>query len=221
MITGNPELDALLERAYTYREKTYQRLGHLPTRVFVTEHEYDRLLRYHGYGLSRTECFDHDELTLFGMLVVLPKRRAWDGEATSMSHAKRSPRVGSDVYYDPFPSLPDAVTSCRTDQPLSPMREVTCPCGEVIWEMPAEVYWVAQQRAMPLMPCESSPLVIEGPGERLVTVMDRMVEEVLRHTHESTDDPLPPLDDLDEGLHCCGVTYGTFAEFMTHRRQHE
>jgi hypothetical protein len=33
-------------------------------------------------------------------------------------------------------------------------------------------------------------------------------------------EPLPPLDEIDEGLRCCGVTYPTFAEFMTHQRQH-
>jgi hypothetical protein len=36
----------------------------------------------------------------------------------------------------------------------------------------------------------------------------------------AADDPLPPLDDLDEGLHCCNRHYPTFHAYLTHRRGH-
>src|SRR5262245_20312326 len=32
--------------------------------------------------------------------------------------------------------------------------------------------------------------------------------------------PLSELDDLDEGLICCGRRYPTFKAYMTHRREH-
>jgi hypothetical protein len=37
----------------------------------------------------------------------------------------------------------------------------------------------------------------------------------------SHQEPLPPIDDLDEGLTCCDRRYPTFLAYMAHRRAHQ
>jgi hypothetical protein len=48
--------------------------------------------------------------------------------------------------------------------------------------------------------------------------------EAYRDAWEATvhamTNPLPPLDDLDEGLMCCGKKHPTFAKYMAHCRRH-
>ena len=47
------------------------------------------------------------------------------------------------------------------------------------------------------------------------------LQQAVRERHQrAVHDPLPPLDDLDEGLQCCGHRQPTFADYMKHRRLH-
>jgi hypothetical protein len=60
------------------------------------------------------------------------------------------------------------------------------------------------------------------PSSLTLAELERAFAPVLEQssgTHAA--DPLPPLDDLDEGLQCCGRRYPTFAAFLAHRRGHE
>jgi hypothetical protein len=60
------------------------------------------------------------------------------------------------------------------------------------------------------------------PSNLTLAALERAFASVLEQslgTHAA--DPLPPLDDLDEGLQCCGRRYPTFAAYLAHRRGHE
>jgi hypothetical protein len=92
---------------------------------------------------------------------------------------------------DVFPPRPCALETCQTDFPSTRQREIACPCGEVIWDISACIESLGATDWW--MPCQS-------------TVVD--------------DDPLPLIEDLDEGLQCCSKHFATFKAYLTHRRRH-
>ena len=67
------------------------------------------------------------EIELFGMRVVKPVRMPWYRDNEWMEHYKRSQLTSSEPWF--------TVERCSTSYQLYPSLEVTCPCGEVIWEM--------------------------------------------------------------------------------------
>jgi hypothetical protein len=134
------DVQALLDRALTYRREVYARTGVPPESFLVTPDELSVLRRQNPYGV-------HELMTIAGMTVSLQARPL---EWNRPGGAHLSWHVGVDM------AAHDSV----------------------------------------------SRSVIIG--------VDMDIHD---------DDPLPPLDDLDEGLQCCARSYPTFATYLTHRRQ--
>jgi hypothetical protein len=225
-MTGHPEIDAILDRAQHYRHEVYRRDGLPPETFLVTEQEYFLLQHWRepswvAVNVDTLSCIDPHPLYLFGMRVVQPERMAWDRDDRWMEHLKV--RLMPAVWVgDPIPLMCDiAAERCRTALPSRPQREVTCPCGEVIWDLSMCTAWVGLQHQRD----------IDAALQR--AMFDRVEQNIAAAFHSSgsiglepsaharATDPLPPLDDLDEGLQCCGQRYPTFATFLAHRRGHQ
>jgi hypothetical protein len=65
-------------------------------------------------------------------------------------------------------------------------------------------------------------LVTTWFDQALLRWIVRMEQALTQSDQLATDEPLPPLDELDEGLTCvcCGRQPETFGEYITHMREH-
>jgi hypothetical protein len=140
-MTGHLVIDAILHRAERYRHETYARLGSPPETFLVTEAEYALLQRWtppRGVLFLRDDIPDYvaPRMSIFGMRVIKPERFLWYRDSVYMEHFKHSPLAGEPIAaWGPFWSLPEAISRCRTERPDGNQRTITCPCGEVIWDL--------------------------------------------------------------------------------------
>ena len=140
---SNPEVDAILERARCYQAEYYAREGYPPDRFLVSEHEYESLQRHYGGPPVPPVTSD---LQIMGMRVVKPVRMPWYRDNRAMEHFKISAlNLRPLQQWDPLPCMSDALERCLTNLPLYPCRTMTCPYGEVIWEMSSYTGWRPSQ----------------------------------------------------------------------------
>lgn len=120
-MTGNPAIDAIIVRANAYYHECVRRNGYPPIRFRVTDQEY-RFLQIceSSYELDLWHSDDRQEIYLCGMLVYHPRHLVYHPGMYAMRHR-------SDV----------TLENCDTVLPTQPCHEITCPCGDVIWEYPS------------------------------------------------------------------------------------
>lgn len=160
-------LDALIERANTYRDTVCQETGARPTVFPVTEQEYTVLLRDCRFQDVPVDCLPHcGEVYIAGMRVVVPERLR-------------------DEHLWEALGVPPDVVGFGTTAPTRHFRHLF-DTGLIDW---------LQAQAITTMERSRRPAAVD------------------------LDDPLPPLEGLDEGLQCCGLHYETFAKYLAHQKQ--
>jgi hypothetical protein len=136
---AHPEVQALLDRAETCSREVYAASGNPPARFIVTEEEY-RLLQWLRAPSSVTvsaEMLSQVEavpIYLFGMRVCRPVRIPWYRDSHNMEHfdllhpsnlSHLRPTIPRELVLGP----------CVTEHPHMRQPDVTCPCGQVIWDL--------------------------------------------------------------------------------------
>jgi hypothetical protein len=216
---SHPDVHALLDRAHRYQREVYARTGAPPEWFLVTEDEYRLLLREPSCG-GPVQHLDPDQMRLCGMRVCRPERMAWYHRNSSMEHYRLSDAAHRAMSACDDPSdVPIHLVRCRTERPSHPQWDIACPCGEVIWDLSTCFWDRATRDAERITPFDQ---MLSRLMARMAQGLYQRMRSLEPTAQAASDEPLPPLRDLDEGLTCdvCRRTHQTFADYMAHRRQH-
>lgn len=162
-MTGNPAIDAILDRAHRYYRECARHNGSPPDRFFVSERDYALLRSFPDLYVGDPQ--HPDTMQLYGMKIIKPARIAWNGTNPCMEHISLTYTILRPLSRDdPIDRTDRIVEYCRTLLPTAPQPEIACPCGEVIWDLGTAVW-----QHIPLL--YTSRLDLIG-GRETVSVVD-------------------------------------------------